>query len=340
MKTVIVVTNSLTGGGAERSMNLLADSFSKISDFRTILIPINRSAKDLVEPKCQIVEIGRQWRGSLWDSLKSFVRFQVTVLKVRPDFLILNCELPELFAALSFWKGKSIIVEHTTRPWAKRKILGRLVRLILAFRSASRVKVSERISDNSRFKFQATIPNIIAPWALRDTSSEFTSGEEGKRLVFIGRLSPEKRPDLFLAVARASGLPSFFIGEGLLQESLQQDCGDLEKVQFMGYQKNPWKLVSQNDLVIITSDYEGDGLVALEAASLGHAVALRNTPDLQSIGFPDVNYFDDAAELAARLKTHGTSIFLLESSVRRRILYGRTSEKVSSKWVGFLASLS
>ncbi len=340
MKTVIVVTNSLTGGGAERSMNLLADCFCENADFKTILIPINRSAKDLVEPRCQIVEIGRKWRGGLWNSFKSFVRFQYAILRARPDFLILNCELPELFAALSFWKGECIIVEHTTRPWDKRRNLGRLVRRILVLRTAKWVRVSERISNHNQFKIQATIPNIIAPLALRDASSEFRSGNLGKRLVFIGRLSPEKRPDLFLAIARASELPSIVIGDGVLQESLRRDCEDSGKVQFMGYQKNPWSLVSQNDLIVITSDYEGDGLVALEAASLGHAVALRNTPDLRSIGFPDQNYFDDADELAAKVKNHGTSIFFLENSFGRAILHGRTSQSVSSEWVDFLASIS
>ena len=50
MKAVAIVTNSLSGGGAERAMNLLADNLGKFENFNVMLIPINAGPPDLIQP--------------------------------------------------------------------------------------------------------------------------------------------------------------------------------------------------------------------------------------------------------------------------------------------------
>lgn len=95
MKAVAIVTNSLSGGGAERAMNLLADNLGRFDELNVLLIPINAGPRDLVNPSCGISEIVRVWNGGLWDTLKAFFRYQSVILKFKPEFLILNCDLPE-----------------------------------------------------------------------------------------------------------------------------------------------------------------------------------------------------------------------------------------------------
>ena len=336
MKAVAIVTNSLSGGGAERAMNLLAASLSRFPELNVTLIAINAGSKDLVEPDCQLVEIGRKWKGGIWDTTKSFIRFQFAILKFKPDFLVLNCDLPEFYSALAFWTGKSVIVEHTTNPWAGRAALGSIVRLILRVRGASWIRVSERIPQHPKFKLQATIPNIIEPNVLLTYPLNYRAESQGGKLVFVGRFSQEKRPELFVELARKTGIPSVMIGEGMLRHSLQEENRDVSNLEFLGQRRNPWESVSQNDLVVITSDYEGDGLVALEAAAIGIPVALRNTPDLRAIGFPARNYFEDSAELVLRINDLSLNPFTIDELQKNQILMGRSSGEVSLKWLSFI----
>lgn len=339
MKTVAIVTNSLSGGGAERAMNLLADNLGKIEDLDVMLIPINAGPSDLIQPGCKISEINRLWNGGLWDTIKAFARFQYVILKFKPKFLILNCDLPEFFSALAIWQAKCVIVEHTTRPWAGRRTFGLLVRLILKARKATYLRVSERIEANLLFKNRTVIPNIVDPRVLMPQNQVRPEKQLRGNLLFVGRLSKEKRPELFVELARTTGFKSLVIGDGLLRFSLEQASRGIPNLIFLGQKLNPWESTSEQDLLVLTSDYEGDGLVALEAISLGIPVALRRTPDLLRIGFPHSNYFDDIQSLSFRLHTSGFGEFQITEAERMTILRNRNPEATAKLWFEFLSSL-
>lgn len=340
MKAVVIVTNSLSGGGAERAMNLLADNLDKFEDLDVTLIPINAGPADLIKPSCEILEINRLWNGGLWDTIKGFVRFQYAILKFKPKFLILNCDLPEFFSAFAFWRAKCVIVEHTTRPWAGRRTFGFLIRLILRVRQATYLRVSERIVVCSLFKNRTVIPNIVDPKVLMPQTKVRLEKQLGGNLLFVGRLSKEKRPELFVELARTTGLKALVIGDGSLRSSLEQDSAGVPNLMFLGQKQNPWESTSEHDLLVLTSDYEGDGLVALEAISIGIPVALRHTPDLQRMGFPQRSYFDDIESLSSRLLTSGFSQFHITEAERMTILQNRNPEAITKLWLEFLSSLN
>jgi glycosyltransferase involved in cell wall biosynthesis len=339
MKAVAIVTNSLSGGGAERAMNLLAAELGKAPELSVLLIPINAGPRDLVEPGCEISEINRVWNGGLWDSLNAFFRFQYVIFKFKPKFLLLNCDLPEFYSAFAVWSAKCVIVEHTTRPWAGRKSFGNLIRLILRVRGAICVRVSDRIDVSPHFKNAEVIPNIIEPKIFVCFSNQRDDSHSQGKLLYIGRVSREKRPDLFIELARTTGIEAVIIGDGRLRLSLERDSKDILNLKFLGQQLNPWEIASKRDLLVLTSDYEGDGLVALEAISMGIPVVLRKTSDLLKIGFPQRSYFEDIPALATRLATSNFMEFELAGSERRQILKGRNPGEVSRLWLNLLLSL-
>ncbi len=339
MKAVAIVTNSLSGGGAERAMNLLADNLGKFEEFKVLLIPINSGPRDLVEPSCDISEINRVWNGGLWDTIKAFVRFQKALIKFRPKVLILNCDLPEFYSALAIWNAECIIVEHTTRPWTGRKAFGKLIRRILRTRGARYVRVSERINIYPLFNDTLVIPNIIDAKIIATELMQSKVPNARGKLLFVGRLSREKRPDLFIELARETEYEALVIGDGELSLPLRQDSEDVANLSFLGQQLNPWKFASSQDLLVLTSDYEGDGLVALEAISIGIPVALRCTSDLQRIGFPLKNYFEDIPALASRIAKNNFSDFELSDFEVSQILKNRSPEKISRLWLQFLLAL-
>ena len=93
----------------------------------------------------------------------------------------------------------------------------------------------------------------------------------------VSRLVPQKDLQTLLRAFGevSTGFPQMrlaIIGEGDLRgelEILAQELQISDKIQWFGRTSNPLKLISQMDIFVMTSIYEGFGLVVLEAISQG-----------------------------------------------------------------------
>jgi CDP-glycerol glycerophosphotransferase len=98
-----------------------------------------------------------------------------------------------------------------------------------------------------------------------------------KTFVSVGRLSPEKNhARLIRAFAAAEAdkpdMRLLIVGDGPLRsrlESLAAALGVSEKVVFAGQQRDPYTLMAASDCFVMSSDYEGQPMVILEAKVLG-----------------------------------------------------------------------
>ena len=133
---VMFVTNSLSGGGAERATNILVNALNDLG-LQVSLVAINSSQRDLVEPNCQTFELKREWQGGITSVLTAYFKLHRVLWKWKPDYLVLNCDIPEFLGSLSMGKHKLIAVEHATFPWINRIRLGKLTRKILSFRKST-----------------------------------------------------------------------------------------------------------------------------------------------------------------------------------------------------------
>lgn len=99
-------------------------------------------------------------------------------------------------------------------------------------------------------------------------------------IVTVGRLTAQKNPKLWLEVVKGIkdlGLPAKFtwIGDGELKTDLIHECHKAEVediVEFTGFLKNPFPLIKDADIMLMTSAFEGFGLVVCEAMCLGTPV--------------------------------------------------------------------
>jgi glycosyltransferase involved in cell wall biosynthesis len=289
---VLFVTNSLRGGGAERSVNLiLREIYPQTNSVG--LCTINWSAPDQVSPSCEIFELGRRWKSGPLGTLIAFIKFTSLCLRLKPQTLVLNCELPELFGALLPLPVKFVIVEHTSRPWNGRKLLGYFARLILKFRKAAWVTVNRELDPWPKFiKYDQEILNPVTPALAPKPFS--TSVDKEIFLFFVGRLSKEKRAQQFLDIVAHLRLPALVIGDGPELENLQRKADSLGiKIEFTGYLENPWeKIASRRGVLVSTSVYEGDGLVVLEALQNGIPVLVSDLPAFRRFLLPDYSYCD------------------------------------------------
>ena len=340
MNRVLIITNSLTGGGAERSMNLLANElFAR--GWQISLVAINSGPDDLVAIKCKCFCLERPWQSSFVKTLWAFIKLRRYVKLGAPDFIILNCSLPELYGAFLPGKQKVIVVEHAPFPWGNRKILGLIIRKILISRGAIWVAVSSNLKIWPRRI--APIQVIENPIAVRASArNEPFQDSRIRRLIYIGRLSDEKQPEVFLDLLEKLRIPGLIIGDGYLRAKLEshKKLKSIDAI-FLGHVSNPWENIHAGDLLVVPSAWEGDGIVILEAVSHNMPILVSDIIAFRSFGLNEINYCNGIEEFESRIYSNLEKVenFVIPSDISEKILRSRSLDSVASKWEKLLMDL-
>jgi glycosyltransferase involved in cell wall biosynthesis len=338
MKRVMILTNSLTGGGAERSMNLVSNELFN-RGWEVALVPINEGPNDQIVPLCELIPLKRKWKSGLLKTIFAIIKFNRVVKSWKPDVIILNCELPELFGAVLFSSKRLVVLQHTTEPWAGRLKFGRVIRQVLSYKKTTWIAVSPHL---------AIWPNGGAPQAIlqnpiveKKVTTNQNEQQTLERLVFIGRLSVEKRPGIVIEISSVTGMPILIIGDGIIMQSLKEQCHQYGTVvEFAGQIPDPWSRLKTGDLLIVPSAFEGDGLVIIEALLNGVPLLLADIPDFRRFEFPEINYCSSIEEYRAVIDEYGTELskLLIPIDISRALIEGRSIDIVGDMWEEFLLS--
>lgn len=339
MIRIAFVSNSFSGGGAELVSRLLVQELDS-SEFVVSLIVINDWPDDLADIPINVTRLDRHYGGTFFDLVRSIGKFRREVIRSRPDFIVLNCELPELFSLFAPISIKKVIVEHTSSPWKKWILLGWIVRTILRMQSAEWVVLSKGYSNHwTRLRKAHYIPNPI----VHKLPTQFEPSEMITRLFYIGRLTQIKQPEYLIHASVATAIPALLIGEGSNEKSLKDISSELNaNVQFYGASNAPWNLLKPGDIVIVPSLYEGDGLVVSEAIITGTPLLLLDVPDLRRFGLPEINYFANQEVLNEKIRRYcnNASALVVSNEIKDAQISDRSIENVSAKWVEMFRSLT
>ncbi len=151
-----------------------------------------------------------------------------------------------------------------------------------AFVSARNIIDGERVLAQSH---PATQESGASAEASLSWVRELTDARRStKWLVTVGRLSTEKNQArliraFVLARQRRPDIRLLIIGDGPLRDdltSLAARSGAADHIIFAGYQANPFLAMASADCFVMSSDYEGQPMVILEAAILGLPIVTAN----------------------------------------------------------------
>lgn len=338
--SVLFVTNSLTGGGAERTTNFVVNSLLKLGTNVNLLV-INESDEDLVPLDIDPIKLHRKKRRSFFETLRIFVKFHQTLRELSPDIVVLNCDLPELFGAFASSKTQLVVVEHASQPWPQLRRLGRAVRKLLKFRSVTWVAVSSHLQVWSLNQ----IPEYVIPNALSPYLKEVQRDEECKsepRLVFIGRLVPSKDPQKFVQIVQSTGLKAVIFGEGTEEKSLRKLSEKYRlDIDFRGYQKNPWQELNSSDLVLITSKNEGDGLVLVETIMHRIAFLAFNIDDFLKFRLNEINVCKTEEEFVDKVLKFKSGVIDLRPDLPSSLemIAERNPDRIARLWLELFRDL-
>ncbi|WP_298497823.1 glycosyltransferase [uncultured Maritimibacter sp.] len=285
MAEVAIFLPHLRTGGIERNMIRLAPRLEAQGHVVTFLL--QRADGDLLEQAGRVVDLGASGLGRTVGALR-------TQLRKAPVDVVLSATNATNIAALLACRGlgaetpKIVVGEHiplkafieTRRhPWLRRWIMRRLYH-----RAAALVAPSQPILDEHQALLGAACPRTFClPNPVVDRVSAMPLRPEARRIVTLGRLSPEK--DFALAIEVMRRLPEDFTlaihGEGVERDALAKQimaAGIAGRVTLAGRTDDPLEALAMTDLFLCTSRVEGFGNAIVEALSLGLPVVSVDCP--------------------------------------------------------------
>ncbi|WP_346895383.1 glycosyltransferase [Clostridium sp. UBA7503] len=168
------------------------------------------------------------------------------------------------------------------------------------------VAVSDGIIDSFRKESKMnnvpiyTMPNIINVNEITDKSKEnhdLKLDENFTNIVSMGRLCHQKGFDLLLedfqkALNKRKDLRLFILGDGPEKVNLEKQIKELQLgsyVKLLGNKRNPYKYLKSMDAFVLTSRYEGQGMVLWEAKALGLQVIIPKRLEKYNAGIHGVD---------------------------------------------------
>jgi glycosyltransferase involved in cell wall biosynthesis len=295
---LLIVTHSLGGGGAERfAVNLAAGL-----DRRRFAPALCAASERRDYPPPADVPVATLGYRRLTDLPRTIRRLRRLLADSRPDLVLSNvlstngltgAALRGL-AAPPAWVARignaPGIGEPAWQRWWARRVYRRARRLVCNSRGMA--AAFPRVYPGTAGRV-TSLPNPtdfgeLERWAAEEPAPPAPLGDAkgAQVLLAVGRLTRQKRPDLMVeALARLRRQPGlagtrlWLCGEGPLAAEVAaaaQDAGLGDAVELLGFVANPFALMRQADLYLLSSDFEGLPNALIEAQGLGlPAVATR-----------------------------------------------------------------
>lgn len=255
---------------------------------------------------------------------------------------IVHAHLPraELVALLTFTRFKFIASRHNSEPFfpGAPKIISNALSRLVELRSDRVIAISNAVRNFLVDRGEVSQPNNIEvvyygyQRQMNRVSDTFVSKERILKLGTISRLTEQKDIPTLISAFRMykkelhdSSLS--ILGAGPLENELREsteEMGIAESVKFLGRSSLIYGFLNELDAFILTSKYEGFGMVLLEAMDSGiPIVASHNSaiPEVLGDDFPGLCTTGDSREFFEK-------IIKLNDPVYRKLVLDKQLERL------------
>ena len=336
MKIILVITG-LGVGGAERQVIDLADEFFKGGHEVTLVCLTGPVILRPESPSIRLVVLGMS--KSPLRFFRAAIAFKKVIESFRPDIVHSHLVHANLFTrVLRMWMKMPVLISsaHNTSEGAWWRYMAYRVTDRLADIStnvsAEGVSVFERKGAVGKNRM-ILVYNGISTTKFRFDSearqrvrASLGLNVDQKFLLAVGSLSSQKDyPNLLEAVAKLQlSMPNFIVaiaGGGPLALELKQLVIELglyeDRVLFLGIRKDVVDLMSAADVFVLSSAWEGFGLVVAEAMAMQRLVVATDCGGVREV-LADCGFLvepKDSDKLAEMLK----SVMQIDTQVAAQI---------------------
>ncbi|HNZ86410.1 MAG TPA: glycosyltransferase family 4 protein [bacterium] len=247
--------------------------YSKIVEKYFVVVPNNKSV-NINKDNLHIFSFGGRNKFTqiiklFFGTIKIFKKERFNLISVQDQYYL-------AFIAYLLSKKLKTGLEIQIHGFEKYYGLRKFIANIVIPRANSIRVVSERLKKEIIEKFKISEDKItVVPIYTKSMVLDLGIRAERKKFVFltIGRLVKVKNIELQIRalkkiVEKYQNIELHIVGEGPEKNNLEKLAEDLNLknyVKFFGYQNNVEKFYQNCDVFLLTSNYEGWGLVAIEA---------------------------------------------------------------------------
>lgn len=197
----------------------------------------------------------------------------------------------------SLVKGKFLLIEHLHNncPWLQKICINSIAFLYAGLRADKILTVSDSIEKEYIFsKYIKNKIECIGNPVSRNKILSYVSEQDFKKkydVCCVARLTEQKNPQRFINIIESlknkiPNIKTIWVGSGELEEECKKLIAEKnleDNIKFVGFKKNPYKYMASSRVFLLTSDWEGFGLVAFEALTLGLPCVVSNVGGLPNI---------------------------------------------------------
>lgn len=213
--------------------------------------------------------------------------------KLQPDIIHAHDYHASCICSLANIKIPIISHLHNNSPWIKKIHPFSVLYLYCAKRFKKILTVSKSIEKEYIFSkyIKDKIECIGNPVSRDKIINQVNDYKKKYDLCCVARLSEPKDPFMFCNIIKkikeeVPNIKCIWVGEGNLKEKAieyRNKLGLNENIDFLGFQENPYQYMAISKVFILPTKWEGYGLVAFEALTLGIPCVASNVGGLPNI---------------------------------------------------------
>lgn len=287
MKKVLHILNSSSYSGAE---NVVINIIKNMEKYKYKFDFCYTSKTGVIEKRLK----NEQIEYYLIDSL-SIHNIKKAVSYYKPDIIHAHDFTASIMSSIAIKNIPIISHLHNNPPWIKEYCIKSLaykftIKKYEKILTVSESVISEYIFKDCMKKKSVVIGNPIDTSIIKEKAN-IKKVDEKYDILFIGRLTEQKNPIRFINLIKkiVDDIPDIrcaCIGDGNLYEECKRHIEKLnlnKNIKLYGFLENPYTYLKEAKLLCITSEWEGFGLVAIEALSLGVPVLTTGVGGLSEI---------------------------------------------------------